>query len=788
MSYDPLAAVREAARLAALRRLHLLDSPTEAAFDRLTNLAARIIHAPAALVSLVDMDRQFFKSSVGVAEPWASRRETPLSYSFCQHVVASKQPLIIEDARAHPLVQDSPAILELDVIAYAGIPLTTSDGHVLGSFCVIDSQPRTWTPDELATLGDLAASVMTEIELRGDIIERTRLEERFAKVFHASPVSITITGLADGRFIDVNESFLSLMGYQRDEVVGRTAAELGVWVHQEDRARVIQALREQRLINSAEIPFRAKSGQIVETLASFEIIEFGDELCILSMTQDITERQRAEAALRRSLTTNRGLLNAIPDTMLRIKRDGTLVHFKAAKGVALEGSLTPLVGQPIRSLFPAEVLPQMEHCIEQALQQGEIQVFEYSLSHGGIVHDYEARVVASGDDEVLAIMRDMTERKRVERLKNEFVAIVSHELRTPLTSIRGSLGLLSGGVAGELAPRARAMVEIAYNNSERLVRLINDMLDIEKIESGKLMFNLKPTELLPLIKQALDANQAYAAQLKVNLALEDAIPQALVNVDSDRLMQVFTNLLSNAAKFSPANDTVVVSMARRDGRVRVSISDHGPGIPEEFHGRMFQKFAQADSSDTRQKGGTGLGLSIAKAIVDRLGGQLGFESRAGAGTTFYVDLPEWRPASTPDAQQLPLLPHDADDSPRPPRRAGARPRILHVEDDPDILKVVASILQNIADLDPATSLHAARQKLLRETFDLVIIDMNLPDGCGLEVLPHLTQPARPPIPAIVFSIEDVGVDVASGIAATVVKSRTTNEDLLETVTVLVGGT
>ncbi len=534
MSYDPSAAVHDAARLAALHRLHLLDSPAEAAFDRLTRLAARLIHAPVALVCLVEDDRQFFKSCVGVAEPWASQRETPLSHSFCQHIVASREPLIVADARAHPLLHDNPAISELDVIAYAGIPLLTSDGHVLGSFCVIDSQPREWTADEFATLGDLAASVMTEIELRGDIIER----------------------------------------------------------------------------------------------------------------------KRAEAALRRSVTTNRALLNAMPDTMLRISRDGTLVNFKAAKERALGPALDRMVGQSIRGLFPAEVMPQMAQCIEQALQGGETQVFEYSQPLGGATHDYEARVVVSGDDEVLAIVRDITERKRVERLRHEFVAIVSYELRTPLTSIRGSLGLLAGGVAGELSSRARAMVDIAHSNSERLVRLINDMLDVEKIESGKLTFNLKPTELVPLVEQALEANQAYAAQLNVTFALEQPLAGVLVNADSDRLMQVFTNLLSNAAKFSPAHDRVVITMSRHAGRVRVTISDHGPGIPEEFRSRIFQKFAQAALSDTRRKGGSGLGLSIAKAIVDRLGGELGFETSVGGGTSFYIDLPEWRlDEATPPASQ-----------------------------------------------------------------------------------------------------------------------------------------
>ena len=159
-------ALRDPARLAVLRRTELLDSLAEEEFDRLVRLAARVLRVPVALVSLVDSNRQFFKSCVGLGEPWASQRETPLSHSFCQHAVISREPLIIDDAREHPLVQDNLAIRDLNVIAYAGIPLITRDGAALGSFCAIDNVPRVWSSDEIAIVKDLAAAVMTEIELR----------------------------------------------------------------------------------------------------------------------------------------------------------------------------------------------------------------------------------------------------------------------------------------------------------------------------------------------------------------------------------------------------------------------------------------------------------------------------------------------------------------------------------------------------------------------------------------------------------------------------------------------
>jgi signal transduction histidine kinase/phosphohistidine phosphatase SixA len=259
--------------------------------------------------------------------------------------------------------------------------------------------------------------------------------------------------------------------------------------------------------------------------------------------------------------------------------------------------------------------------------------------------DRMSRVVAAFRQALLAntaLTTDLTEMKRVDRMKNEFVSMVSHELRTPLTSIRGSLGLLAGGVAGALPDAAKKLVEIAKSNSERLIRLINDILDTEKIESGQMRLDLKVVDVRTLVKQTITANEGFAAQHHVSLALRGAEGALFVNVDADRLVQALTNLLSNAIKFSPARGAAEVILSHGAGCVRVEVRDQGPGIPEEFRARIFQKFSQADSSDTRQKGGSGLGLNITKAIVERLGGTIGFASEAGAGTSFFLELPEWR--------------------------------------------------------------------------------------------------------------------------------------------------
>jgi signal transduction histidine kinase len=186
------------------------------------------------------------------------------------------------------------------------------------------------------------------------------------------------------------------------------------------------------------------------------------------------------------------------------------------------------------------------------------------------------------------------------------------------------------------------MIDVAHRNSERLVRLINDLLDLQKIESGTIPLHLEPVEVGALVARAVEANHAYGERYTVSFAYDEDGPEAWVHGDPDRLIQVLTNLLSNAAKFSPPDSTVAIAVTRRDEGVRVSVTDEGPGIPPEYQGHVFKKFAQVDSSSSRQKEGTGLGLSISRAIVEMHGGRIDFDTEVGKGTTFYFDLPEWK--------------------------------------------------------------------------------------------------------------------------------------------------
>jgi PAS domain S-box-containing protein len=459
-----------------------------------------------------------------------------------------------------------------------------------------------------------------------------------------------------------------------------------------------------------------------------------------SLRQEVEVRVRAEESLREGEERYRSLVESLPDAIL-IEENGRFSYANVAAGT-LFGADHPedLVGRSVEESIHPESHAQMRTLRDAVLRDGKSPPMDEHrfVRLDGSFWDGEITALPFAFRDrrtVQYVIRDITKRKELDRMKRDFISTVSHELRTPLTSIRGSLKLIATGVTGPLGPKTAAMVGIANDSCDRLVHLVNDILDIEKIESGRMEFDLRPLPMVPLLEKAVEANRPYAQSFSVSLRTEGGKIGYVVLADADRLMQVLTNLLSNAAKFSPRDSTVILRMTDLADRIRISVIDSGPGIPEEFRSRIFQKFAQADSSDARSKQGTGLGLSITKAIVERLGGQISFETSSG-GTAFHVDLPRFSP------------PAPVTTAPRTGRAA-----VLVCEDDPKFASVLRLTLEHEGlDVDVATSAAEALIRLEEREYDGVTLDLALPDRDGISLLREMrTKPKTRELPVIVLS-------------------------------------
>ncbi|WP_029524433.1 HAMP domain-containing histidine kinase [Polaromonas glacialis] len=343
------------------------------------------------------------------------------------------------------------------------------------------------------------------------------------------------------------------------------------------------------------------------------------------------------------------IVETAQDAFIGVNFQGRITDWNSQAEVMLGWRRDEMLGQPLERLVPERFAGSIRKAMQVFASTGKASFVNTKLERLVQTRDsgelaVEVRVGLINNSKLnffSAFLRDISERKQVERMKSEFISTASHELRTPLTAIYGSLSLINSGMAGDLPPDAKELVDISYRSAERLVLLINDILDVEKIESHSMVYHRAVLPLLPLLAESIRATQGYADQYQVKFELVSGSgEETLVWADAGRLTQVMVNLLSNAAKFSPSGGAVVtVSLRRGADSVRVLVTDAGMGIAEDFRSRIFQRFAQSDGSDRRQKGGTGLGLNICKSIIEAHRGRIDFVSEPGKGSTFYFDLP-----------------------------------------------------------------------------------------------------------------------------------------------------
>ena len=453
-----------------------------------------------------------------------------------------------------------------------------------------------------------------------------------------------------GTITYANDKFCQISGYSREELIGKNHRILNSGHHPESFFTEMYRTIANGKTWHDEIKNRAKDGSHywVDTTITPIKDANGNVVQYVANRTDITGLYKRDKAIRDQ--------NERFSIALENMSQGLCVFDRQKRIIVSNELYASMYGLPKELVVPGTPLSEViklrvahglyagegpDEYIEERLEWGENRTKQgvkvQELSDGRSIRILRQPLTGGG---WVATHEDITESMRMERLKNEFVSVVSHELRTPLTSLSGSLRLMTSGSLGEIPDKVNSLLGIACRNTERLTRLVNDILDVEKINSNHMDFVFAPTDIVALAQRAIDENKAYGVENGVRLRLEENLGAAYANVDEDRMMQVLANILSNAAKFSPLESEVVLRLSRQCGALRLAVDDTGSGIPKGKQSQLFNRFFQVDASDRRSKQGTGLGLTIVKAIVEKHGSQIIVESEVGKGSTFYFDLEE----------------------------------------------------------------------------------------------------------------------------------------------------
>jgi PAS domain S-box-containing protein len=539
------------------------------------------------------------------------------------------------------------------------------------------------------------------------------------------------------------------LGYQPGEIDMRNRDALLAMIHPDDRIRVTTAIEqhlERRGPYDVEYRVLTKSGEYKWIHSRGQAIwdASGKPLRFAGSHRDITERIRAQEQLKQSDSRFRQMASNIHEIFWITDPRGAVPLFVSPAYEQIYGRSVESLFENPKQFFEATHPDDRGKLASIIRRQREVDhpcEIEFRICRpNGSIRWIWARLCPILDENgiltgLCGISNDITEKKETEKRVSEFYSMVSHELRTPLTSIRGSLRLIEGGRAGELPDKAMQLVKIGRTESDRLMRLINDILDIKKVEGGQFQLSKSTVEPRQLIAVALDGMKTQASDAKVKLRTSVTTTHRLLG-DSERLLQVLTNLISNAIKFSEKNSEVCITVEERpNNSIRFAVSDQGPGIPAHQMHKLFNMFQQLDSSDSRLKGGTGLGLAISKSIVELHGGQIGVESNEGEGSVFWFEVPIDR-SNVKDRANV--------------------TKVLIVTLDKHWTGAFSSVFEGGAfDAVYVDNIGAAENQLLENTPDVIILDLQSTDGAGLDFLQSLRKKGETdPIPVLVLTAHE----------------------------------
>lgn len=631
----------ESERQKTLDKTGLLNSGSEARFDRITRLAQQIFSVPIALISLVDRDRQWFKSRQGL-----DAQQTPREISFCGHAILNSEIFVIENALVDQRFCDNPLVMGApDIRFYAGAPLHSTKGYRIGTLCLIDSQPRSFSSKQRSMLKDLAATI--EALIQAEELSNERLGKLTAQL---PGVVYQFQRFASGKitFPFSSPQILDLYGITPEQAA-QDASPAFERIHPDDLQAISDSIEHSaNTLEYWQATYRVRyQGQDYRWFAGQAKPERLSDGSVLwhGYLHDIHEQEQARQTTERNEARLRSLFDFSPIGI-------ALNDFETGQFLDLNNALiapTDYTREEFIALSYWDITPQEYQSLEeQALANlnttGRYGPFEKEyIRKDGSRYPVRLQGMLSKEQDgrtvIWSLIEDITERRKLDKMKDQFISTISHELRTPLTSIKGSLNLLAGGAVGSISDKAQALLVTAERNAQRLTTLINDLLDMEKLVAGKMPMTFLKQPLGPLLDETIDSLSSYAQQHNVVLQCSASWPAVQVNVDGQRLIQALSNLLSNAIKFSPQGEAITIKVQQQDTNIHILVRDRGQGVAPEFEDRLFQRFSQADSSDTRKLPGTGLGLAITQEICQQLGGSVMYRQPNGRGAEFIIQLP-----------------------------------------------------------------------------------------------------------------------------------------------------